>query len=86
MRSGMALPLAHGSGIELIVWLAWLLVLLAAYLVVVAIASLLAGLLIGMALLWVVRRGWYLLILLPMISVALFLLLDPATVTSQWIN
>lgn len=82
----MLLPLAHGSGLELIIWLAYLLVLLAAWLVIVAIASLVFALLYGPVLLVVVRRGRFLLPLMPLVNIATFLLVDPAGRVSLWIN
>jgi len=80
----MPLPLAHGSWIELIVWLAWQAVLVAAWLGVVAVLSLIVGLGVGSALLLILRRGRYLLLVVPLITLAAFLLLDPTPRLAQW--
>src|SRR5687767_3142557 len=75
--------IAHGDWITLGLWLVWMVVQFAGWLVVIAVVSLLAGLLYGPLLLMLVRRGRHLLWLMPLVNVGAFFLLNPATRASQ---
>ena len=80
----MPLPLAHGSWIELIAWLAWQAAFVAAWLVVIAVLSLIVGLVIGSVLLMIVRRGRYLLVVVPLLTIAALMLINPTPRVARW--
>jgi CysZ protein len=78
------LPLAHGSWVELIAWLAWQAALVAAWLVIVAALSLAFALAVGSASMLILRRGRFVLPLTGLTTIAAFALINPGPRLAEW--